>query len=333
MAIASCYMVNSKTMKHMHLMEEIEKVTWQLPNNRKYLIGIDQSSSCTGLYVTDEEMSFHLMVDVFRRGQEKYRYYENLRLFLCRTLEGCTVSMVCMEDLPPYKYQGMGKVLLELRGVVSTWYESIPEFRAVPEENRVKVHPSTWKSKMIDKRKGTNRMNIKVEMALDISEKIPALEPYFRKCPSKDYDSFDAVGIVHGYLASHFKNGQAVIAGAKDYYGDIYTFFRILSKEEFSSNKRLEGFEPQQHKHGVKVLRYNEELSLIDNIKRAASKHPFVVTIISDPMASLAVRWQNQMGMGEGIMLAYIVRKSAITSKVQLEVLKEYLGFEEIRGR
>lgn len=312
---------------------ELTTLDVQLPDDRIYLMSIDQSSKETGIYLTDLDVSFHFIGTVERRLQDKYRYYEEIRLFLKRLLRGKTLGLFVREDLPPVNRGRALPVLGELVGILNSWRSSgdIPEFTNLPDDKWEKIMPSTWKSKIIDKSKGKGRFNKKREIASDLVDKFPELVDYFNSVkPSSDYDGFDACGILHGYIATHYSDTGAKIAGTKDFQGDIMVYCRSVSKEELSDRESLlEWFFPQEYDYGHKWLEMNTEASYYDNIRRAASKHPFVLTIVNDLLTSIALRWQHGIGMDSNPLLLYIVRKN-IMKKSQLDKLEEVFHYEKV---
>ena len=154
---------------------DITTIDIELPKDRVYMMSIDQSSKETGIYLTDLDCSFHLIGSVERKLQDKYRYYENIKLFLKRLVKDRKIGLFVMEDLPPVHRGWALPVLAEFKGIINSWRNSgeIPEFSAIPDDKWQKIMPSTWKSQVIDKSKGKNRFNVKREIALDLVDKFP----------------------------------------------------------------------------------------------------------------------------------------------------------------
>lgn len=318
---------------------ELTSIMLDLPSDRKYHLSIDQSSSCTGIYITDEAFSFHFICDIKRGSESKDMFYRYLQAFLRRLLKDCKVTMVVYEDLPPMKYRGSGNVLRELRGHLNAWFSNDPQFSELQEDDRKTILPQQWKSKIIDKSKGTGRFNDKREIASDIVDRFPELKFYFDRCLVKDYDGFDACGIYHGYKLLHYTGVQSqgreggqreLIAGSKSYYGSVIVFYRTLSPEEYSDKRTLIGpFIAEFRNRQFKTLAWNSENSALDNYRIAASLSPYSVTVIEDLHTNLALRWQFDLGFNDKKIFSYIIRKKEL-SKSHLAYLKEHLPYEEL---
>jgi hypothetical protein len=303
------------------------------PTDRTYMIGIDQSSKNTGIYMTDTDVSFHFICDFTRTESDNYRFYEQLRLFVKRIVKGAKVGLFVTENLPPMKYRNSGNVLRELKGVLKTWrvHESMPEISEMPDDRFTTIYPQTWKSKIVDKSKGKNRHLDKRLVAEDICDKFPELREYLHRVPNNEYDSYDATGILHGYLlANHTTDGYQQIAGSKDYTGDIMVFYRLVPKDQLGNPEvTMANFEVQQINEKSKTMALNKDVSMFNNFKMAASKHSFVMTIIDDLLQSMSVRWQFDLGMNNDALVCYILRKSTM-SKKQIDFLRSTMPYEEI---
>jgi hypothetical protein len=305
-----------------------------LPTGGEYELGIDASSKCVGIYVTDVDNRFHFICDFQRNSGDKYGFYREVKGFIRGLLKGSTLSMVVTEDIPPVAgRRNAGNVLRELRGVLNSWFAEDSLFSKVPENKRHFIMPQSWKSEMIDKSKGTGRFNNKSEIAADIVDKFPELAEFYRRCMSTDYDSFDACGLYHGYKAKHFsEDGKKVIAGTKSYYGSVLVFYRLIAPELLNNKKELAGpFVADIINNGIVALKWTDKNSPLDNFRIAASAAPLTVTIIDSLSVSLAIRWQFNLGLNNNQIIAYVFRKKLLKGK-HLEYLKASMPYEEIPG-
>jgi hypothetical protein len=314
--------------------QDASMLNLQLTPDLVWRIAIDQSSKETGIYAIDAEGTQHVIINIARRAQEKERYYEELKFFLKRMVRGVKVEFFVREALPPIqnaKGNYSTPVLQSLIGRINAWRspDIIPEFAAIEDKYWTSIMPGTWKKHMNDKSKGKNRVNKKREMALDILDRFPEFIHYFNyQNPSSDYDGFDACGILHGYLAERGNGTFERIVSAKEYRGDIYVFYRALSKQEATNrDSLLRGFEVQEHKFGVEALNMNPGGNLYDNVKMAATKFNFVLSAVSNETEELMLRIMFDMGLDDRTIYVYIVRKSAM-GVAQLRDLKAHYPFE-----
>lgn len=147
----------------------------KLASNKIYDIGLDQSSSCTGIAISSTDDDLNILVDVRNDSFDKNTFYRELKGVLYRLIANQKIRNIVCEDPPPVKNKKYtSTVLLELRGRLEAWVEEIDELRAGKFDS---VYPQTWKSLVVDKSKGKNRSNIKECIADDICD----IYPEFRK--------------------------------------------------------------------------------------------------------------------------------------------------------
>lgn len=181
--------------------------------------------------------------------------------------------------------------LLELLGRLNVWIEDTPEFENA---QHGAVFPQTWKSQVMDKSKGKNRSNIKSEVASDLVDKYPELKYYYDFYHTDDYDSFDSLGILDGYISYAFtSDGYPQIHGSKEKrHASVVLYDWIDIDDSLSFEQNIETaigdnisiFQPY-------ILRYNVKYSLHDNIRMASSNFGCVATLL--PKSELApFRWK-----------------------------------------
>lgn len=315
---------------------EASSMDIRLPAGRRYLIGMDQSSKSTGIYVTDQDISFHFIGTIERNATNKYKFYDDLKFFVRRLIHERDIDAFVTERLLPANRGYSLPTLAELKGYINGWKVDIPELAMMSAERFSEMHPSTWKSVMMDKSKGKGRSNKKREIALDICDKFPELREYLNIVrPSSDHDGFDACGIIHGFRATRNLDGNdpdAVekIAGIKDYTGDIMVYYRSLSFADATNpDILLEGFEYQAETYGRRFLSTDADENWYSNVKKAASTRAFTMTAVESPIHRAMLRWLFNMGEGDTPWIAYIVRKNVMLAS-QREMLAKYYHNEQI---
>jgi hypothetical protein len=137
-----------------------------LPRDKTYDIGLDQSSSCTGIAIRSVDGDLEMIVDVRNNSFNKNTFYRELKGVLRKLVNGRNIRLVVCEDPIPAKGKKYAStVLLELRGQISAWMEEIPEFNQASFNS---LYPQSWKSLIVDKSKGKHRSNDKVLLPISV---------------------------------------------------------------------------------------------------------------------------------------------------------------------
>lgn len=295
--------------------------TWRL--------GIDQSTSCTGMCIQRSDKKYLALLDVKRdKSLEPRMYYVDLYRILQRIASGNKFDQVIMEKPVP-KDMYASRVLHELKGRVEEWVEMIPEFNGVLVDS---ILPQTWKSFVMDKSKGPNRSNVKRCIAEDLVDTVPELEQYFDTYPYTDYDSFDAFGILTGFNKYAFAdNGVMLIHGMKEKTHVSTVGYRWIDHSEFKNVlKDLNGFDLLVK---PSFLGFNEKYNLYDNIRMATTNWDFVITAIPEKELE-PFMWKYNIDIDEPdkVMVGYFVRKGALTKR-GIDFFKQEVPWnEEVYG-
>lgn len=292
-----------------------------LPSDREYLIGFDQSTTCTGIYICDTKMELHILFDFMKTEKDNKDFFKELKFFIRKIVKGGKFVLVLSEKPVPSKYKTAGNMLRELKGKLGEWVADTEELCMAKEDD---IFPQSWKSEVVDKSKGKGRFNDKYEVAKDVVSLVPCIEAYLYRCPSKDYDSFEACGLVHGYLKSRIsESGMRKIAGTVENSHHTVVFYKYLTKEEIQDKKILwDGFDFPLSKCNETYLEYNEDYSFYQNIKMASSTNEFVMTMLTKPLDVLSVMWNFMIKPASGkYMVMFIMRKKLIT-QAQLKYTK-----------
>ena len=305
----------------------------KLTKNTSWYVSFDQSTSCTGICLKAADNSFLILLDVIHdKSMTKDEYYRDLRRVIVNFAKGATFRIVVNEKpIPSNDKVHARNTLLELLGRLSTWLNDIPEF---DHAQRGALFPQTWKSLVMDKSKGKHRSNIKAEIASDLVDVFPELRYYYDFYHTDDYDSFDALGILQGYLAYAFdEEGNPQIHGSLEKRHTslvLYDWISYDSSLSFEDNiinalgANVDAFEPF-------ALRYNKKHSFHDNIRMASSNFDCVVTIL--PREELApYRWKfgiDITDMSKELMVI-IIRKGAYSSGFINSAKAAYSWNEEV---
>ena len=191
-----------------------------LNEDHSYMIGIDQSTSCTGFSILSTDMNIHVVIDFLNSDSDKNQYLRAFRGFLFSICKGQKITLLVHEEPVPQQVQKYSsRVLQELVGHLKEWIASIPEL----EDAEIKsLYPQSWKSKVIDRDAAASnggfkkRAKSKAAISEDVCKIFPYLCQYRARHFSKDYDCFDATGILIGWiLLSHNEKGEEQIYGLK----------------------------------------------------------------------------------------------------------------------
>lgn len=301
--------------KHYELAPEINNA---LNKKLTYYISIDQSTTCTGIYIYQKDSKLQIVFDFLRTNSDKDEYIRELTILMKLLLKNLKIGLFVMEKPVPSKYRSAGDVLKRLAGYIKSWKLTIPELENVVIEE---TYPQSWKSKMVDKSKGKNRFNIKREVADDICDRFPLLRCYFSQGVSTDYDGFDAVGILHGFIENTFdETGARKIAGTMEKSNKPIAFFKYLTPIEIKDKQTLfKGIAFKLDDSPARVLTYNDDHSLYENIRICSSDKRCAMTMITNPHIQTALCWEFDLDERPNhYFVMFVFRKSQFTEK-QLE--------------
>lgn len=259
--------------------EPVDQVNLRLNPECKWQLGIDQSTSCTGIALRDLEGQFLILLDIKRdRALAREEYFRELHFFLKRIARGMTFTLVVNERPVPGKYRSSGDVLREFLGHLNEWIISIPELSLARHES---IYPQTWKSLIVNKSKGKNRSNIKSEVALDVVDIYPDLQIYYNGYRLTDYDSFDALGILEGFCRYAFdSSGNELIHGSVEKRHVSFVCYKWVSLQDIKDNARQALFGDALSDLELTSLMYNERYDMHTNIRMASSNYDAIVTVI-----------------------------------------------------
>lgn len=302
----------------------------KLPSDRRYHIGLDQSTTCSGIYLEDEKNDINMLVDLQRMGEPKELYFQQLISFLDSVVSDLNISLIVYEKPIPNFGQSMSfKILTELKGKIDQWVFMNHNLQNAQVKS---IYPQSWKAKIVNKKKGKNRGNNKRFIAEDLCDLKPNLRYYLDKTRAKDYDAFDACSILTGYkLCAFTETGQEKIFGTPEKRHMTTVFYRYVSINDLNTDTRktLVGFMgPSTTYFNPKFKVYNDDYDRIKNYVVASSNDDFTITML--PSSSLnSLHWKYNFEIDpDKIMLAYIVRKNKFTT-TDLNYLKRNMPMWE----
>ena len=283
-------------------------------NNGKstYDISIDQSTTCTGICITDVDNTFYALIDFQRLNTDKELYKVQLKKLFNNLVKDLKINLLVLEKPLNLAGSRATPILKKLHTFIKSWKTDIPELYDV---EVVSIPPQQWKVKVMDKSKGTGRTGNKSAISEDICDKVPVLKEYRRKCPAKDYDSFDALGILLGYKAQRYsKDGELINFGTAIYNSSMHIFIKYLPKSLLYNKEAIIDTIPV--KGDLPILQYNTDRSFYDNIKMCCGSYDYSAIIINTPQILMNLLWETGETFKEDYgFVCIVIRQGAITQK------------------
>lgn len=175
-----------------------------LDPERTYQIGIDQSSTNSGIFIKDFYNEEVHMIEVSRdringREEDAGDYIWKLEMFLKDLAAGCKISHLIYERPINTGSYRSSQILFQLEGVIQTLKRRYPEFKAARIEN---IENASWRSVIITKdvealygRKEASKASVNMIF--------PWTKNYGFSI-GKDQDVFEAMGILMGWFFKSF---------------------------------------------------------------------------------------------------------------------------------
>lgn len=295
-------------------LQPIETFQLNLDVTKDWYLGIDQSSSCTGICLLSTDLTYVILLDVRRdKNLPKEVFYGELCQLLRRISLNVHFKIIANERPVPSKYRNAGAVLLELKGKLDEWIYTIPAFRDV---EHVSLYPQTWKSLVVNKNKGKGRTRDKAAIAEDIVDQFPVLLTYYNMYPYSDYDSFDATGIIYGYLQYAFdENGNRMICGDRERTHVSFVCYQWVPVDDVNAKFIKDSFRVYYKLFMPKYLTYNSRYSMLENVRMASTNHDAVVTIVPrDQLQPFQWKFGIDITDTSHVLLMYVFRKGAFSA-------------------
>lgn len=325
---------NNKTGKYAIIERTpIKQFNLNLGDKNVWWVGFDPASRYSGIALLAKDKSFVILLDCKRDvNQLKEQYYEDLYLLLKRLVAGKKVERLVNEK--PFtkgKYARASEVLLTLRGKIEIWAKMIPEFA---ESEFAQINVNAWKSRVLDKTKGKNRFNAQGAVADDLCDAFPALLPYRNMLQGGDLDSFDALGAIIGYdLYAYSGTGSERICGEKERSHKSFVGYLWWRIEEFTPENIRNFFGEAYPIFKPRVLDYNEEYSLNENVMMASTKYDAVMTILPESqLQPLQWKFGEDFTDENKVMLMFVFRRGKFTVREGECLRKLFSMHEEIGG-
>lgn len=243
----------------------------------KVLIGVDESTSQTGLCIIDEKGKPIFLVDLVNLGLPNARLYASmLRRWVENNFEGLKILTIVYEEVgfnSPQK-----EVKKKLNSIVDIFEDY--KYSYCPSIEVKAVNNLTWKKHFLNDPVYKGRKKKRSEVKLAVQEEVCKRYPEFTDYQNYNFgfDSCDAVGIIKGYLCECFVDED--LSKPK-----INKIMKNYPKRKYT--KEYWDLKVNKIKIEAPILFYNSELTLEDNCLRAINSYPNGVFIRPDSLKTL----------------------------------------------
>lgn len=292
-----------------------EQLTKMFDDNERFYLSMDQSTTCTGISIRNTRETILCQMDFLRLNTPKELFIEQLYKLVSNLVRDLRLSLIVIEKPLPVKHSHATSVLNALAREITSWKNQIPEFYGVPFDT---IFPQQWKEKVLDKKKGKHRYNVKAEIAKDVCDIFPMLNRYRKKCLATDYDSFDATGIMSGYLRQHFaEDGSKINFGSAVYNSKMHVFIKYVPHSEIDNTNML--FEGLPRKCPMETVIYNKEHSFYDNLRMICSQYEIGNFVVNDELLFIDLLWESKVQYRKGYSFVCVVTRQGYLTERQLE--------------
>jgi hypothetical protein len=287
------------------------------------MIGIDQSTSQTGVFISYLNGTPVACIDVINRSKSipSDIYARMLSLWLKNQFAGCNVKFVVTEATEDYSRTVYSRtVLAGLKGAINLAINSITELASA---NHGEILPQTWrKHYLADKCYSGRRAKkelVKESAVEETIKRFPMFNEYLRMT-GKGTDSADACGILIGYLEEMYydKSYRLKRVNVLNKVNNKlqYTHLVISSKLDNSLMVKLKDhFQSLPYYRGIEYWAYNTQLTVIENCKRVSNYSNAVnVIIATDEKSAMLLRWETDDRILDGEHYVLIAFRKSIGS-------------------
>ncbi len=284
-----------------------------LDESKVYDIGIDQSTTCTGIAICPLDESFTIILEVFNFDRDAY-YVPQLCKFIRKTLHNVNIRYLVMEEPLGYISGRRNSTLAKLKKTL------LP----LKDELNVKhfdtILPASWRHGLMPKAiKGDRRKkDTVVNTLLEMYPKFRDTLGYW----NTDYDGIEALGIIIGFKNRHGVDNQGFlkIIGPVNTKKRAIAFFKYIDLDDnFDSyvSKEMSTFKLYvNHKDTLHFKSYNEEFNLYGNVKMCLVDN-YSSTIVTDELDVLSICIKHQIVPSDNkFMLMFVVNANNVSEQM-----------------
>ena len=265
------------TSSTIHWYESDADLDISLSPDKVYQIGLDQSTSCCGVFIKDYANTEAYMIELKGQTGKADDNIFTIELFLHKLCQAAKVSHLIYER--PIKTDNFqsSRVLFQLEGTIRALNKRYDEFKPARLEY---IENSSWRRVVILKHlenDGRKRASMESMHAIfDFSN-------FYDESLGKDYDVYEAMGVMFGwFINSYDALGRPYVRGDQ-YNGSIGGFLLPdISAEEVCKQLRAAGLE-------TAWAMQNPRKSTFENLSAAVEKYKIVCVEFSDTYSMLTL--------------------------------------------
>jgi hypothetical protein len=266
------------------------------------LLGVDESTTITGVYVRTEKDKW--LFDIDNRARvSRHEFETKLEYLLTEMLRDCSVELVVMEE--PFR----GSFYSSLKSLQSFLARS----RAFKGARVDRILTTSWRKGFLrdSLRKGTSKREAAKEATKqEALSRYPSLSEYVSSMKAT-VDSLEAMGILEGYLAERFDNSgmekisKAVIDKEHAFWVDV-----LEASADDWADEIVPKYLNEIAKHGYKQMIFSEDLSLEGNASRAtATTNSVVFSEIPKGPETIIAQYRTGKILREGRIFIMVARR------------------------
>lgn len=296
---------------------QVNEICKNYSSGHKYSLAIDASTTCTGFCLMRDDELVHVVFDYARKDTEKEQFFRELEFILTHLIWGLTMEVVLIEQpILQAKNKHTRSVLLTLCKRLKNQMKEIPELYGI---KPIDIRPNSWKSFMFDGDNYKGGYNDKATIARCICNRYPIYEAHYNNVTSKDYDCFDAVGILRYYLDS-FKDtlGDDVNFASAEYthFTTVWVCYGPNPEENFRLQNDVQVFN----------MKWNKDYNYYKNVKMASTGHDIVIMQIEDDFLRVLMSLEAGVAVQTNIPMYVAIHRESLfkTNKRFISLLEDF---------
>lgn len=266
--------------------------SFSLEKNDCYDVGIDQSTSCTGIGIKSLDGKTVIVLEVVNNGLHSSRFTPALINFILRLLGGFEIRYLVIEQPLPYVSGQRNSVLTNLKNMLTS---AILTDEKMNVKHFDSILPQSWRKGLIQKDNPFDKRSKRATVH-EIIKKYPNMKAFksitYNPTDSSGFDGFESLGIIEGYINRHAitnDNNITKIIGPKNTTKQaigIFLYTDDLDRVMEIANN-IASFEPKLGEPQIKY--YNEEETIYANI-RMALVDGITITTVSKAIDVTAIK-------------------------------------------
>jgi len=258
---------------HVEIVDWLEKDTIQ--TDKPLNIGIDQSSTCSGLYIQAEDLKY--MTELPRGYMSVSTYKRALIAQLKTLLRG--------KEISHFIYEQHGAHITPLHSTINEITDVLKSYTKNRMFSNVKVKgilPTVWRKGFLDKTEYKNQFKrefVKNACYQEVVKCEPEMEK-FKRFSSEGLDGFEAYGIINGYLNLNYdETGMRVVNTSMLFRNGRRLQYTIYKTTKEVLDRDIENLIKNRGDSNTGILKANRELLLENSINRVVGEYSTAIII------------------------------------------------------